>query len=191
MWNEDQSASATRFEQHLRDPWNLTKKRVKFADGLQPTNRWFPSDWDWFARRRGEKKKRKQGEKKNRQPETGGKKSRKRRNARDQDGGALCTLDREREREREMRWARNRNGSRGRMGIIALEMQQGSSPYSNLKAATASAKLLTLRRAHMTRSATGDANLLRYTDTPCAPPCIDTRRIDELRECRRIWNPFT
>lgn len=46
-----------------------------------------------------------------------GKKSRKRRNARDQDGGALCALDRER------RKARNRNGSRGRMGIIALEMQ--------------------------------------------------------------------
>lgn len=121
--------------------------------------------------REREKKKKIRGKEEQAARNRGGKKSRKRRNARDQDGGALCTLD----REREMRWARNRNGSRGRMGIIALEMQQGSSPYSNLKAATASAKLLTLRRAHMTRSATGDANLLQYTDTPCAPPCIDTR----------------
>lgn len=97
--NESQSASATTFEQHLRDHRNSTKKRVQFANGLQPTNRGFPSDWDWSAGGERKRRKKKKGEKKrevarNRRE----KKSRKRRNARDQDGGALCALDGGRQR---------------------------------------------------------------------------------------------
>lgn len=45
---------------------------------------------------------------------------------------------------------------------------RGSSPYSSLKPATASAKLLTLRCAHMTRSAVRDAH--PATLMPRAPP---------------------
>lgn len=45
---------------------------------------------------------------------------------------------------------------------------RGSSPYSGLKPATASAKLLTLRCAHMTRSAARDAHPASLI--PRAPP---------------------
>lgn len=45
---------------------------------------------------------------------------------------------------------------------------RGSSPYSGLKPATASAKLLTLRCAHMTRSAARDAHPAALM--PRAPP---------------------
>lgn len=71
--NESQSASATTFEQHLRDHRNSTKKRVQFANGLQPTNRGFPSDWDWSAggERKRRKKKKRREEKRSSQKQEG------------------------------------------------------------------------------------------------------------------------
>lgn len=66
-------------------------------------------------------------------------------------GSRIYDRERGREREAGMEAAK-------RMGIIARGNARGSSPYSNLKPATASAKLLTLRCAHMTRSTARDAH---------------------------------